>query len=153
MTNAEDLHRLLSRLHTDSERAWEEYEELQQKLIAFFDHNGCGAEAEELADEVLDRIARKPESFEIISIGKYAHKVASNVLREHWRRKKRHTSLDADKFPGKSSNVEAGIIEGIYNKEKNQRFIDIMRRLTGEERELLLKYYPSESEGLEECRQ
>lgn len=163
MINTDDLRRLLKRLvpysehqnseHPDSEQAWEAYEELQRKLITFFDHNSCQVEAGELADEVLDRIARKPESFQIISMHKYAHRVAENVLREHWRRQRRHVSLVTSGSPGKNANAEARILDLIYRKEKNYWFSNAMLRLSREERELILSYYPSENDELEERRQ
>src|SRR5690242_7602920 len=55
--NPEDLDRLLMRFDPDPVHAWECYDKLRKRLVIFFEHNHC-LEAEELAEEVLDRVAR-----------------------------------------------------------------------------------------------
>ena len=59
-----DLTRLLMRLDSDPAKAWEQYRSLRCRLVKFFEWNQCTF-PEELADEVLDRVARKPAEEEI----------------------------------------------------------------------------------------
>ena len=54
----ESFDRFVASLHPDREQAARQYEVLRRKLIAFFGWRGC-VSSEEVADEVLDRMARK----------------------------------------------------------------------------------------------
>jgi len=73
---------LLARLHADQQRAGVLYEEIRYRLILFFRLNRP-QEAEDLADEVLDRVARKlSEGTAIDRIDFYTVGVARFVLRE-----------------------------------------------------------------------
>jgi DNA-directed RNA polymerase specialized sigma24 family protein len=78
---------LLARLDPDRERAGERYEALRRKLLRLFTWRGCDA-PEDLADEVLDRVARKLGDGADLrtDLGGYVHGIALNVLHEHWRR-------------------------------------------------------------------
>lgn len=55
-----DLNRLLVRLDCDPTSAWEKYRGLRLRLVKFFEWNQCSF-PEELADEALYRVARKPQ--------------------------------------------------------------------------------------------
>jgi DNA-directed RNA polymerase specialized sigma24 family protein len=75
---------LLAQLNTDPVLAGEEYEKLRARLIYFFVRKGCQI-APELADETINRMARKiEEGHEIKDIFKFSYGVARFVLREHW---------------------------------------------------------------------
>src|SRR5580658_7238433 len=54
----QEFNGLLQRLSSQPVEAGEKYEELRWKLIKFFQWSAC-INAEELADETLDRVARK----------------------------------------------------------------------------------------------
>ena len=74
-------------LDSDREVAGEKYEEVRRKLIRMFARRGC-AIAEELADEVIDRVTRK--CLEIVQTYEgdpflYFYGVAHNVLREYFK--------------------------------------------------------------------
>jgi hypothetical protein len=77
----EDFRRLLRRLSSDPLEAWQAYETLRQKLIMFFAYHYC-SQAEELAEDVLDRIAKKSDSYEITNVIEFAFGVARNVRKE-----------------------------------------------------------------------
>jgi DNA-directed RNA polymerase specialized sigma24 family protein len=75
---------LLARLNPDPALAGEEYEKLRARLIFFFQRKGSRIAAE-LADETINRIARKiEEGYEIKDLFKFSHGVARFVLMEHW---------------------------------------------------------------------
>ena len=95
-----DFHILLDRLNKESGRGAERYEELRLRLINFFRWNSCFP-AEELADETLDRVARKIRRENILDIHSFAYGVAKNVRLE-WRRRGAKT-ISFDDLP------EAGI--------------------------------------------
>src|SRR5271154_647155 len=78
----EHLSRLLAKLNPDPERAGMTYEELRRRLILFF-RLKRPHEAEDLADQVLDRVARRlSEGVEMERIEFYSLGVARFVLRE-----------------------------------------------------------------------
>jgi DNA-directed RNA polymerase specialized sigma24 family protein len=82
------LDALLRYLDADRERAGERYETLRRGLVRFFECRGCTI-PEELADETLDRVARKlleGQQVHAESPGAYAHGFAKNVLHEWWRK-------------------------------------------------------------------
>jgi DNA-directed RNA polymerase specialized sigma24 family protein len=62
---SESFARLLAALDSDQQRAAERYEQLRRKLVNFFEWRGS-ATADELADETLNRLARKIDEGEPI---------------------------------------------------------------------------------------
>src|ERR1051326_5706272 len=50
---------LLACLDSDRERAAEKYETLRLKLVKFFEWRACAVAAQDLADEVINRVARR----------------------------------------------------------------------------------------------
>ena len=79
--------RLLATLDSDRERAGVAYECLRQRVTGLFGWWGS-AQADELADETLDRVARKLEEGAVIhpaSIGAYVRGVARLVFYESTR--------------------------------------------------------------------
>jgi hypothetical protein len=79
--NPEQLSRLLLRLDPDVAHAWERYADIRNRLAKFFEWNHC-LRSEDLADEVLDRVAAKPDSEEIREVEKYSLGVARFVCLE-----------------------------------------------------------------------
>lgn len=84
----EGFDKLLTQFDPDVNRAGEEYEFVRRGMIKYFECHGC-ASAFELADETIDRIARKIVEGVQIQEGKlhaYCYGVARNVFHEHLRR-------------------------------------------------------------------
>jgi DNA-directed RNA polymerase specialized sigma24 family protein len=76
----------MARLDPDTERAGAAYEALRRALIAFFAWRGAGT-PDELADEVLDRLAaRLGEGVAVENVPRFARGIARLVLLEYWRR-------------------------------------------------------------------
>jgi DNA-directed RNA polymerase specialized sigma24 family protein len=77
--------RLLLRLDAEPERAAREYDVVRDKLVGFFARRGAG-HSEALADETIDRVARRlDEGYIIECLDAYFYGVANRVMLE-WRR-------------------------------------------------------------------
>ena len=79
--------KLLAHLDADAERAGEKYEQIRRAIVKYFESRGC-AWSHELADETINRVARKiSEGTEIqeTSLSGYFYGVARNVFREYLR--------------------------------------------------------------------
>lgn len=80
---------LLGRLAPDREAAGTRYEQLRRRLVSVFEYRHC-SHPEELADETLDRAARKlselGEGFSGSDPARYVFGIAWNVARESFRR-------------------------------------------------------------------
>jgi len=84
----ESFEKLLTWLDSNREEAATKYESARLRLIKYFICNGCGDRDEELADETIDRVARRlerneiPEPFTGDKI-LYFLAFARNIRREH----------------------------------------------------------------------
>jgi len=91
---ATGLGRLLARLDPDRDRAAQEYERLRHALTRFFDWRGAWP-ADECADEVLDRLARKlQDEVDVVDVRQYVYGIARLVLLER-SRQRQPVSVDA----------------------------------------------------------
>lgn len=131
--------RLLERLHPDAEAAGEEYERLRARLVKFFDWRGV-AQADECADEVLDRLARKLEHTTIQDVQKYVYGIARLVALER-SRAPRFTSLD-DALP--ETLASPAPPEGT---DLQDCFDRCLAELPEDGRLLLLQYYEGERQA------
>jgi len=83
-----DFERLLVWLDADRERAGEIYERIRWRLVTILASRGC-PQAEELADETIDRVARRVADIERTYVGDkaiYFLGVMNNVHHEYLRR-------------------------------------------------------------------
>jgi len=127
------LKNLLLVLSDDPERAAEVYLRVQGKLIRYFRWNTC-PNPEELADEVLDRVARRvSEGEQIQSPTSYALGVARRVLLE--------AKLKLPLHP-----LEGDIAEkvGAENKTSLDCLDACLDELPPESRAMLLEYYSAD---------
>ena len=77
---------LLARLGPDAESAGAAYEHLRRALVSLFGWRGAST-PEELADETLDRLARRlDEGVDVQDLARFTRGIARLVLLEHWRR-------------------------------------------------------------------
>jgi len=146
--------RLLNWLDPEQERAGEKYERLRLKLRLFFEHRGC-LSPEELTDKTLDRVARKLAAGEEIRIpdpASYCYGVAHNILKEYWRHPARE-ALSLDTQPNKSNSpanatVSPSAESELQETEINLGYLDTcLRRLSPEDRQLILRYYEGDHRG------
>jgi DNA-directed RNA polymerase specialized sigma24 family protein len=143
--------RLLARLSPDREQAWQEYASLKQKLVTFFEPH---LEAEDLAEAVFDRIAKKEDSYGITNVVEFAFGVARNLRKETYRRDlAKIPASDGGDFPVDGSGPENTLIETIDGEKQRKCFFVCMQHLTSEERHLIFEYFPNDEEQPDERRQ
>jgi DNA-directed RNA polymerase specialized sigma24 family protein len=139
--NQGSFDRLLAWLHSDREQAGKRYEEIRRRLIKIFTCRGC-REAEELADETINRVARKTEEIAGTYSGDpalYFYGVANKVRLEYFRKK------PAPPLPPPPPQSD--------ETEREYECLDqCMHRLTSNNRDLVLQYYQEEKEAKIEHR-
>ena len=134
---ADGFERLLALLGPDRETAGEQYELARLKLVKYFEARSC-PEPDDLADETIDRVARRLAGGETIrspEFMRYIYGVARNVLLEQWKRERRSPSplLVAMQQNASASNTNA--------EWRLDCFQECLRELTPASRDLLLQYY------------
>lgn len=135
----EDFDKLLAWLHHDREQAGQKYEEIRESLVKIFSWRGY-YDAEELADEVLNRVAAKTRELAANYVGDpalYFYGVAKKIILERERRE-RHQTLDpAMKAPDTATHLD--------EVEAGTRRLDCLqkclRELDADDRMLILAYY------------
>jgi len=144
----EQFYGLLQRLHADPEQAASLYEELHWKLVKFFQWSSCSS-AEDLADETLNRVARKLHagSEEILELEAFVWGVAKRIRQEGQKKdlKTIHLSEIDDRF---ASDVGASV-QAIDRKLQAQEEVRCLRqclgRLPAGQQELFLTYRVNQS--------
>jgi RNA polymerase sigma factor (sigma-70 family) len=130
------FNKLLESLDSDRHRAAEKYRQLHHKLEKFFEIHRS-ASAEELADEAINRVARKlEEGLRIENIGNYCVGVARMLLKESLKEERRKSELDdmpaatgSDSEYVPDSEIQLGCFDGCLDK------------LPAETRMLIMEYY------------
>lgn len=118
------------------------YEIIRAGLIRIFISKGF-SDAEDLADETIDRVAKKlPEIREGYEGEKarYFHGVARNIIHEARRRKE----IGTDKIPERSTPLTR-------TSDKYDCLLECLRLLSAEKHELILDYYLYEGKDKVEC--
>ena len=127
---------LLGWLDADRDRAGKKYETVRLRLMKIFTCRGC-AEAEDLADETINRVTAKVEEVAENYSGDpalYFYGVAQKVHLEYLR--KRHTpSVPAPVIPSEKSEEEYECLE------------QCVERLPPDNRRLVLEYYQDEKQA------
>jgi DNA-directed RNA polymerase specialized sigma24 family protein len=127
--------RLLQRLGPEPERAAREYDLVRKRLIGFFERRGAGP-SEALADETIDRVARKLDEGQTIErLDGYFYGVASRVFQE-WRKQWALERAAQREFPRPQPDPAPELSElRIVCLER------CLRRLPSESRALVVAYY------------
>lgn len=129
----DSFEKLLAWLEPDREEAAQEHEKIRLRLIKYFVCNGCGDDAEHLADLAFDRVMHKlvagkvPEPY----IGEktlYFLAFAHNLRHEHFRDRRPH------EFP-------PGMIHSDEIEYKDACLERCMEILEPQERWLAIEYY------------
>lgn len=133
--NREAFDEMLAWLNPDREEAGRKYEDIRKRLIRIFMHRGCTV-AEDLADETINRVARKVHEIRDGYVGDpalYYYGVARNVYMEYV------------KHPPEPKQVAP--TEDLDEVESEHRCLEqCLGELTPQNQELLLEYY-RENEG------
>jgi DNA-directed RNA polymerase specialized sigma24 family protein len=138
--HAVQFENLLRRLNPDRDRAGEEYERIRRKLIKFFTWNNCCPQ-EDLADETLDRVARRILDGEVRNIASFTWGVAKNVARETF---KRAPAIGLDQLPysqhPRSPIAALPIIDQSERQCRLECLHNCIQKLAEPDRELFLAY-------------
>lgn len=148
------LDALLAGLDPNRNRACEKYNALHERLIRFFQWNNV-EEADTLADEVLDRLARRIAA-ETHSSGeavkepeKFAAGIARLLLHEYWRQRQRQEQAmqamkSQDWMPDAAEKQETEALAAVLD--------ECLQSLQPVQRELIEKYYGTEGQNQIEAR-
>jgi DNA-directed RNA polymerase specialized sigma24 family protein len=138
---SEQLDALLQQLGPDRDSAGTQYELLRRRLVAVFEYRRC-PHPDELADETLDRVARKVlemgSEFDGSEPARFVFAVAWNVVRESFRRSS--TVPLPERWESRvPTPPEAG------DEEQEHECLDrCLAQLAGPERDLILDYHQGE---------
>ncbi|MBZ5505876.1 MAG: hypothetical protein LAO78_10350 [Acidobacteriia bacterium] len=140
---------LLASLHSDRVVAAEKYVMLRHKLVRFFERFQYG-DPEDLADDALDRIAKKLETEAIHNLNSFAYSVAVKISLEIQKDSARFVSIDGredweDSLVGER-DPEARIIDSMRKMRNAQCLNACLQRLRAGDHELLLEYYEGEKQ-------
>ena len=147
----EAFERLLSGLDQDSAKAAEIYLQLRRNMVRFFEGRGFYA-ADDHADEVFNRIARKLEDGEKIeNVGQYVYGVSRFLVLElHKAREKEARFLDrqpVSTFPQIERDEEEEKARGLRCLNR------CLAELPDDGRDLVVKYFQGEKRTKIEIRQ
>ncbi len=139
--------RLLEWLDDGVDSHGDRYLEMRRRLVSYFDRRNR-PNADELADETLNRISRTLEQTGAIATkppARYCYVVARFVLLEDLRRSRKHVPLDEPR------SIEASRAHSTYVDESNERLMlreqsldcldHCLRQLKPEQRDLAIEYY------------
>lgn len=136
--------RLLDWLDPERERAGQRYEDIRLKLIKIFTCRGC-RESEDLADETINRVARKLAEIADTYTGDqalYFYGVAHKVYLEHLR--KRPAPAAAAVAPIRPDEWGREEEEGDQREREYECLDRCMHALAPHSRDLVLQYYREE---------
>jgi RNA polymerase sigma factor (sigma-70 family) len=134
----EAFDRLLTNLDADRDTAAEKYEVIRLKLVKFFEWRGC-LDCEDLADEAINRVARKITEGETIeNLSGYFYGVARMLHLETLREQEKARAAFNELTPltQETEDRESEIRLECFNK--------CLQSLSDEWRELIIQYYQSE---------
>lgn len=141
--NSRNFENLLNWLSEDLDQSAREYEKFHRTLVVIFINRGC-VDAENLADETIDRVARKIDEIKTDYTGEKLHfflGVARQVAREYHRSKEARTNIEEIDENKITARVE---LEENFN-ENTEIEIKCLRKclgnLSAEKRALVLAYY------------
>lgn len=137
----EAFDRLLLHLDADREQAGDKYERLRLKLLKYFEWRGA-ADPDRLADETLNRVARRINDGEQISnLNAYCYGVARLVFSESLKTLERtREALEHAPPPPSPPPPE----EDLEVAARLTCLSDCLGRIPEENRELIIEYYQDE---------
>ena len=140
----EGLDQLLALLDSDRERAGERYEALRARLTRLFDWRGSSA-PEELADETLNRVARKlVEGENVRDVHAFAGGVGRLVWLESIKRERRARAALEQMPPATEVDKKADA--------RLECFASCLGKLPGDGRSLIVEYFREEKGAKIEAR-
>jgi RNA polymerase sigma factor (sigma-70 family) len=144
-----DFDALLLWFSPDREVAGAKYEEIRNGLIRYFSFKGC-SEEESLADETINRVAKKLDSLNTDNNFKhitYFYGFASKIYLEN-RNKPQNRTTEFE--PSQHSNL---VVEVDDTKENRHQCLDsCLTKVSPEERNLAIEYFSKEKSAKIEHR-
>lgn len=138
---SEGFDKLLDWLDHDRRRAGEKYEEIRRSLIKVFTWRGC-SDAEDLADETIDRVVKKVPDLVKTYEGdpaRYFHGVAKYLLMEYQRRLRARSETHE---PSQDFQVVVEQAEERAIQETRYDCLDkCLQILSPDQREIFIEYY------------
>jgi RNA polymerase sigma factor (sigma-70 family) len=135
----DEFDRLLAWLDPDPEQAGMRYEEIRRSLIKILDWRGC-IDAEDLADEAINRVARRVDTLEGSYVGDpafYFYGVGRKLYYEAQRRMREHVPLDEAVV----SNIPAPEPQEDDSEEEHECLVRCVGKLDAESRKLIIAYH------------
>ena len=155
----EAFHQLLNWLDQGTDSSGETYLEMRRRLVSYFDRKDCNS-PDELADETLNRVARRLEeegSIDSSSPAHYCYIVAKFIFLEYLRRTERNELgiNELSRFSD-SSLSPSTILEQrreVENEEKRLSCLEhCLKSLEDHNRSLIIQYYQDEQKAKIENR-
>lgn len=142
---AASFQKLLNWLDKGANSDGQHYLEMRQRLVSYFDRKNC-LTPDDLADETLNRVARRLEETEIIgeTPAKYCYVVARFVFMEYLRGKQREeVPLDeAIQQTPENRFAASDLKDENEMREKSMKCLDqCMEKLEPQNREIIIRYY------------
>ncbi len=139
--------KFLAWLDEGKDSSGEKYLDMRGRLVRYFDRRNCFP-ADDLADETLNRVARRLEEEGTISEGppaRYCYIVAKFVLLEHVRRTRPQVSAEESDFNVTVSSVTRVPSSTVAETEQMLDHLEhCLEKLVVGDRELILGYYRGE---------
>ena len=140
------FHRLLEWLDEGADSDGQKYLEMRRRLVTYFDRKDCPA-PDELADETLNRVARRLEEEGAIDSetpAKYCYIVARFVFMEHLRGAQKATAL-LDDVRRQVDVSTVAVAEVDDEQEVRGKMLDCLGQCAGKleplNREMIIRYY------------
>ncbi|MEW6211961.1 MAG: hypothetical protein AB1631_26635 [Acidobacteriota bacterium] len=144
------FNRFLRWLDEGADSSGEKYLEMRRRLVSYFDRKNCPS-PDELADETLNRVARRlEEEGDIVDTppARYCYIVAKFVFLEYLRRTERESSLDQLPVSRHPSINPSAMSEREESQKREETLLDCLesclRNLEPDNSELIFQYYTGE---------
>lgn len=127
---------------------------MRRRLNAYFDRRGCRA-ADDLADETLNRVARRLEeqgTIEDAAPARYCYIVAKFVFLEALRREKRERNVDAAQASNSLGPGDGASVESSAEEARLVCLDRCLESLPSRDSELILGYYAEATQSRAEGR-
>jgi DNA-directed RNA polymerase specialized sigma24 family protein len=135
----EEFDFFLARLDSDRTRAGMQYENMRSAAVRYFARNGH-ADAQEWADETMDRLVRKNSEQQIDNLNAYMYAVARWVRVENRRKLRREVPLtETSSFLSTTGDPHAAIEQA----EQRELLVRSTSQLSPTDAALLTAYFPS----------
>ncbi len=157
--NADAFRQFLDWLDTGVDSGGENYLEMRHRLMLYFDRRNC-LSPDELADETLNRVARRLEeegAITDVSPAHYCYIVAKFVLLEYRRMDKQGHASFNELTDSRHAALSPAAPEGAgTDVETRERLLNCLDRCLGKlqasDRDLILEYYRGEQRAKIERR-